>query len=122
MELASRCKCARTCPYERLSRAHKALISCAAILAAFSRCAVAQIDITGGTPYSMPGLMGIVRTPSLNTTPAATQTLVLEIVVNGVNLSEPSTVELRNGKLYTQPQTLTDSGIRVDDIKPDTDG
>ncbi|WP_244814069.1 fimbria/pilus outer membrane usher protein [Caballeronia sp. Lep1P3] len=50
------------------------------------------------------------------------QTLVLEIVINGTHTDSPSAFELRGGQLYAEPQTLTDAGLRIEDIRPGPDG
>ncbi|WP_321954747.1 fimbria/pilus outer membrane usher protein [Paraburkholderia bannensis] len=50
------------------------------------------------------------------------ETLVLEIIVNGTSQGEPSTFEQRDAKLYARPETLSDAGIRVDNVKAGPDG
>ncbi len=51
-----------------------------------------------------------------------TETLALEIVVNGTSRSRPATFELRANALYTRPETLVEAGIRTDNVKPAADG
>ncbi|WP_250463586.1 fimbria/pilus outer membrane usher protein [Caballeronia sp. GAFFF2] len=91
-------------------------------LGVFSQAAVAQVDITGGSPSQVPNIAGSPRTASLDMQSQETQSLVLEIVVNGTNLGEPSNFELRHGQLYAERATLENAGIRVDDLHADADG
>ncbi|WP_322054258.1 fimbria/pilus outer membrane usher protein [Paraburkholderia bannensis] len=51
-----------------------------------------------------------------------TETLALEIIVNGTSRSRPATFELRANALYARPETLTEAGIRTDNVQPLADG
>jgi outer membrane usher protein len=92
------------------------LTQCAIALGVMSRAAMAQVDITGGSPAAIPNLEGAPRIA------AAAQMLVLDIVVNGTSLGEPSSFDLRDGQLYAKPDTLDNAGIITSDLKPDADG
>lgn len=88
-----------------------------------SEAAIAQVDITGGgSPAELPSLSGAARGEPFGAFAETNQQLVLEIVINGTNLGEPSEFELRHGQLYAEPRTLGAAGIRVSDLKPDADG
>lgn len=51
-----------------------------------------------------------------------TETLVLEIIVNGASQGDPATFERRGNAFYAIPQTLNDAGIRTSNVKPGPDG
>ena len=91
-------------------------------LLVLSRTALAYVDITGGSPGELPNLAGAPRTPPPSQDAETKEPLVLQIVVNGTSLGEPSRFELRDGQLYAEPRTLEAAGIRVDDLKANADG
>ncbi|QSN65202.1 fimbrial biogenesis outer membrane usher protein (plasmid) [Caballeronia sp. M1242] len=91
-------------------------------LSVIGQSAVAQVDITGGSPAALPSLTGSRPSRAAPLAAPATESLVLEIVVNGTSQGEPSSFELRGGELYAEPQSLVNAGIRVDDVKPGADG
>ncbi|SAL01133.1 fimbrial biogenesis outer membrane usher protein [Caballeronia calidae] len=92
------------------------------LLMAMSEAAIAQVDITGGSPAALPSLGGAPGVAPPDEPRESIQRLVLEIVVNQTSLGEPSDFELRHGQLYAEPHTLEAAGIRVNDLKPDADG
>lgn len=53
---------------------------------------------------------------------ASSETLVLEIIVNGTSQGEPSTFERRGEALFASTETLNQAGIRTEGVKPGADG